>query len=128
MSKGRPKRCYENCLAAAIMGRKYIYAEGYAFAAGVPIPFSHAWLVCPDTGRAFDPTWEVGTAYIGVTFRHEYLAKEFRRKRTSSLIDNWIERWPLLHMTAEQLGKVLHTGGHGVQLNELGKVADDDDD
>ena len=87
------------------------YAEGYA---NNMIPTLHAWVAI--NGKVVDLTWrknfrEPGTfenwrvgvfeppiEYHGIIFSAEEL-REFMPKHKGSLIDNYEERWPLLHST-----------------------------
>lgn len=88
------------------------YVEGYAFNM---IPTLHAWAEI--NGKVVDLTWrknfreagrfenwrvgvfEPPIEYHGASFSKEELAK-FMPKHKGSLIDNYEERWPLLHSTS----------------------------
>jgi len=79
-------------------GDKLIYCEG--FATGV-IPVHHAWLLYDN--QVIDPTWdhmkEINDRkpeYFGIPFKLEYVAKTIRETEYYSVLDNWVQRFPLL--------------------------------
>ena len=94
---GRPRECFRNATNLAL--RKpdlYTYVEGYAVNIWIPTsPVAHAW--CIDSQNfVVDPTWEEGTEYFGVAFRHDYLRRILKGKRDYGLIDNHEMNYPLV--------------------------------
>jgi hypothetical protein len=73
---GRPRECFRN--AATLALRKpdlYVYVEGYAVNRWVAMhTVAHAWCVGSDN-FVVDRTWDEGTEYFGVPFRHDYLRR-----------------------------------------------------
>jgi hypothetical protein len=47
----------------------------------------HAWCVASDN-FVVDRTWDEGTEYFGVPFRHDYLRRVLKARRDYGLIDN----------------------------------------
>ena len=94
---GRPRECFRN--AANLALRKpdlYTYVEGYAVNKWVPIrPAAHAWCIDPQS-FVIDPTWDEGTEYFGVVFRHDYLRRILKGKRDYGLIANHEMDYPLV--------------------------------
>jgi hypothetical protein len=94
VKRGAMKQCFYNAYNAMLDHDGLIYCEG--FAQGAVIPVLHAWCVTED-GRVVDPTWKVGSEYIGVPFSSCYVMERFLRQRQSiSLIDDFSAHWPLL--------------------------------
>ncbi|MFD6334241.1 hypothetical protein ACFWGI_32300 [Streptomyces niveus] len=63
-----PERdCFVNASATEREYSHLAYTEGFAVAAGSPVPTAHAWCTDED-GHVIDPTWsEVGgSAYLGI--------------------------------------------------------------
>lgn len=94
---GRPRECFRN--AATLALRKpnlYTYVEGYAVNRWVAMhTVAHAWCVGPDN-YAVDPTWDEGTEYFGVAFRHDHLRRVLKSRRDYGLIDNPEMDFPLI--------------------------------
>jgi len=96
--RGVAKQCYMNAARVALRRDDLVYCEGYAVAARVPIPLAHAWL-CDRQGRAIDPTWKEGIAYLGVPIKKAFLRKQLARTgHYGILMDAWVEGWPMLKM------------------------------
>jgi hypothetical protein len=94
---GRPRECFRN--AATLALRKpdlYVYVEGYAVNRWVAMhTVAHAWCVSSDT-FVVDRTWDEGTEYFGVPFRHDYLRGVLKVRRDYGLIDNPEMDFPLV--------------------------------
>jgi hypothetical protein len=94
---GRPRECFRN--AATLALRKpnlYTYVEGYAVNRWIAMhTVAHAWCVGSDN-YAVDPTWDEGTEYFGVAFRHDYLRRVLKSRRDYGLIDNPEMDFPLV--------------------------------
>lgn len=94
------KACFYNSyrLAACANGALR-FCEGYA--SGSLIPVHHAWCVDRED-RVVDPTWdEPGTAYLGVILDLDQVRDVAKRHDQFSVIDNWMDRWPLLREESE---------------------------
>ena len=94
---GRPRECFRN--AATLALRKpntYMYVEGYAVNSWVALhTVAHAWCVGSDN-LVVDRTWDEGTEYFGVPFRHDYLSRVLKARRDYGLIDNTEMDFPLV--------------------------------
>ena len=94
---GRPRECFRN--AATLALRKpdlYVYVEGYAVNRWVAMhTVAHAWCVGSDN-FVVDRTWDEGTEYFGVPFRHDYLRGVLKVRRDYGLIDNPEMDFPLV--------------------------------
>jgi hypothetical protein len=94
---GRPRECFRN--AATLALRKadiYMYVEGYAVNRWIAMhTVAHAWCINSDN-FVVDPTWDEGTEYFGVPFRHGYLRRVLKAKRDYGLIDNPEMDFPLV--------------------------------
>jgi hypothetical protein len=107
---GRPRECFRN--AAALALRKpdiYMYVEGYAVNRWIAMhTVAHAWCINSDN-FVVDPTWDEGTEYFGVPFRHDYLRRVLKARSDDGLIDNPEMDFPLV------------TGAHSVDeaVNQL---------
>ena len=79
---GRPRECFRN--AATLALRKpniYMYVEGYAVNRWIAMhTVAHAWCINSDN-FVVDPTWDEGTEYFGVPFRHDYLRRVLKARR-----------------------------------------------
>ena len=94
---GSPRECFRNAATLALRKPKlYTYVEGYAVNRWIAMhTVAHAWCVGPDN-YAVDPTWDEGTEYFGVPFRHVYLRRILRARRGYGLIDNPEMGFPLV--------------------------------
>ena len=94
---GRPRECFRN--AATLALRKpdiYMYVEGYAVNRWMAMhTVAHAWCIGSDN-FVVDPTWDEGTEYFGVPFRHDYLSRVLKARRDYGLIDNPEMDFPLV--------------------------------
>jgi hypothetical protein len=94
---GRPRECFRN--AATLALRKpdiYMYVEGYAVNRWIAMhTVAHAWCINSDN-FVVDPTWDEGTEYFGVPFRHDYLRRVLKARRDYVLIDNPEMDFPLV--------------------------------
>ncbi|MFF2521447.1 hypothetical protein [Streptomyces liangshanensis] len=61
------RQCFANAAATEWEHPHLAYTEGFAVAAGSPVPTAHAWCTDAD-GHAIDPTWSElgGGAYLGI--------------------------------------------------------------
>ena len=93
---GRPRECFRN--AATLALRKpdiYMYIEGYAVNRWIAMhTVTHAWCITSDN-HVVNPTWDEGTEYFGVPFRHVYLRRVLKARRDYGLIDNPEMDFPL---------------------------------
>ena len=94
---GRPRECFRN--AATLALRKpdiYMYVEGYAVNRWIAMhTVAHAWCSGLDN-LVIDPTWNEGTDYFGVPFRHDYLRRVLKSRKDYGLIDNSEMDFPLV--------------------------------
>ena len=94
---GRPRECFRN--AATLALRKpdiYMYVEGYAVNRWIAMhTVAHAWCINSDN-FVVDPTWDEGTEYYGVPFRHDYLRRVLKAGSDDGLIDNPEMDFPLV--------------------------------
>ncbi|WP_313555830.1 hypothetical protein [Agrobacterium cavarae] len=69
LKRGKPRDCFNNATAYAVVRDDVLYAEGYAVGPELVMPVQHAWLV-DRKGQVIDPTWiDVGDhAYFGIAF------------------------------------------------------------
>lgn len=112
---GMPGYCFANVYRLARrFPQQYRYTEGYAVpGSAVGHGLSHAW--CSDAARTVvDPTWTapgapgIGSAYFGVVFTLEFLAKHRRTHKIAlPVIDNWEAGFPILRKwpTTGKLGR-----------------------
>jgi hypothetical protein len=56
---------------------------------------AHAWCINSDN-FVVDPTWDEGTEYFGVPFRHDYLRRVLKAGSDDGLIDNPEMDFPLV--------------------------------
>jgi hypothetical protein len=111
---GVPGYCFSNAHNLVRADRRFLYAEGYAVRAGVPLPVAHGWAVERRTGAVVERTWVGGSpplGYFGVVFTRKYSLRVFRRrdKNICVLVDDWVRGWPLLRMSDAELAGVLVT-------------------
>jgi hypothetical protein len=94
---GRPRECFRNAATLALRNPNiYIYVEGYAVNTWIAMhTMAHAWCINSDD-FAVDPTWDEGTEYFGVPFRHDYLRQALNARRDYGLIDNPEMDFPLV--------------------------------
>lgn len=61
------RQCFANAAATEQKHPHLAYTEGFAVAAGSPVPTAHAWCTDAD-GHVIDPTWSQlgGSAYLGI--------------------------------------------------------------
>ncbi|MER6560169.1 hypothetical protein ABT300_21020 [Streptomyces sp. NPDC001027] len=61
------RQCFANAAATEREHPHLVYTEGFAVAAGSPVPTAHAWCTDAD-GQVIDPTWPElgGSAYLGI--------------------------------------------------------------
>jgi hypothetical protein len=102
------KVCYRNAyLLSALRG--WTYCEGFAWGSERPAFGTHAWCCTPE-GIVADPTWpyRADRKYFGIPFRPAYVEKVIGdRDEYVSLIDDWIEEWPLLRLNPADFVKAL---------------------
>jgi hypothetical protein len=116
-----PKQCFANAakLVLADYSDTLVYTEGYAY--GSMIPTHHAWATVND--KVVDLTWAIWAkngeksplprsnpyrdrilglftmprAYMGIGFQKHFLIEHLMKENTqASLIDDWVNGWPLL--------------------------------
>ena len=100
---GRPQVCFANSYRLLKRHGKRLglaYAEGFAVSLIVRHAALHAWCVDRD-GNVFDPTWNVGAAYLGVALKTEYVMGEIKRREKSGnlyygFLDDWRNKYPLI--------------------------------
>jgi hypothetical protein len=87
--RGPANACFANAARLALTAGGFLYVEGWAVPAGVPVPLEHAWCVDASTGEVADPTWKrAGTAYAGVALSAETLAEALGRTQTYGVLAN----------------------------------------
>ncbi len=99
---GQPRLCYANCQCLVLKNRSLTYVEGYAMAAGVPLPLQHAWLLDTD-GCAIDPTWEtLGSCYLGIPLATSWIKSIWDSRKQKGRTDelsifqgNYIEEFSI---------------------------------
>ena len=94
---GSPRECFRNAASLALRKPKlYTYVEGYAVNRWIALhTVAHAWCVGSDN-LVVDPTWDEGTEYFGVPFRHDYLRRVLGARKNYGLIDNPEMDFPLV--------------------------------
>ena len=94
---GRPRECFRNAATFALRKPNlYTYVEGYAVNRWIAMhTVAHAWCVGTDN-YAVDPTWDEGTEYFGVPFRHDYVRRVLKSRGDYGLIDNPEMDFPLV--------------------------------
>ena len=107
IKKGKEGTCFENAFWVASGNRhKYYYCEGYAANKGM-LPVLHAWVV-NRKHEVIDPTCPFAKYYYGFIFKLSYVCQWVPKNRGhKSIIDNWIQGWPLLKETPKNLQKIL---------------------
>jgi len=104
---GTPKECYTNSQLLAMV-QDLIYVEGFASFTSIPIPLSHAWCVERDNPtKVIDVTATDLGEYWGIAFTPEYTQHTALNAGLSTFIDNYVDKWPLLRMTDEELAEVI---------------------
>ena len=105
---GRQRQCYYNAAVRTLLSedprygrdRRWVYCEGYARRALVPLPVLHAWVVERKTGLAVEQTFRLEpgeeVAYFGVPFDPDYLARTLAQNGVCGLLDRHETGWPLL--------------------------------
>lgn len=77
MKKGPQGQCFRNAWQLSISHR-LLYCEGYGWDVQLgALPFSHAWNLCPSSGRVIDATWPIGegAVYLGIELSPKQLMK-----------------------------------------------------
>ena len=96
MMKGCYRNAYKLVESAFGLRHKPTYVEGYAVNRWITEHIvAHAWCINSDN-FVVDPTWDEGTEYFGVPFRHDYLRRVLKARRDYGLIDNAEMDFPLV--------------------------------
>lgn len=106
---GIPGFCFANAYRLARrLPERYLYAEGYAVSSAGHV-HSHAWC-CTPRSQAYDPSWTahgaggIGSAYFGVVFTLEFLAKHKRKYKVAvPVVENWKADYPILSRRRRRL-------------------------
>lgn len=108
--KGVPQYCFSNSFKAA---REYglVYVEGFAALDDLPLPIHHAWCVEPGSNKVIDVTTTKIAYYVGIPFKLSAL-KKHTTKDNMSILDQWEKRFPLLHMSDQEIYKLIDRRGH----------------
>lgn len=109
--QGLIKECFRNSTEAVMRepDGHIAYCEGYAMPDGIPLPMAHAWLLDLKERCVIETTWDKpGVDYFGIAFTRKYTIKATIERKHYGLIDAWESDFPLLRMTPEELGKVIH--------------------
>lgn len=97
--RGVIKMCYQNTFDLCMRNPELIYCEGYAL--GSIMPVMHAW-ASTKTREVIDATWpEVGSEYVGLPFKFDYVRECMLESETYGVIDNWGQGYPLLRGDVE---------------------------
>lgn len=115
VARGTPKQCHTNAIELATNSDSFIYCEGYALLKNGSLPTIHAW-VTDGQGRAIDNTWpQPGVAYLGVPFQLNFvLLTSVKNNAAISLLDDFMNKWPLLNDLGDRPDEWLELGGRGV--------------
>lgn len=106
--QGIIKQCFSNSSLLARKHENLVYVEGFASGQKVPLPVHHAWVVRRGSNKVIDVTTEYFDTYIGVPFDTKFLKKHWRSKpKSSSLIDNWEDGFPLLKMNEAEIRGIM---------------------
>ncbi|MDF3382576.1 MULTISPECIES: hypothetical protein [unclassified Sulfitobacter] len=94
MKEGLQKQCFRNAWQLRL-SHGFPYCEGYGWDIKLgALPFSHAWNLCPKTGRVIDATWNIGSRAI-------YLGIQLSPKQLMNIID-LTERFGVLQNGREE--------------------------
>jgi len=94
LEMGKKKECFKNAFDLCEREDGYLrYVEGYAYSFGFPM--LHAWAIDPGN-YVYDPTWEDGKAYYGVTFPLHYVREIILKRKAWGVLDCWEIGYPLL--------------------------------
>ncbi|MEQ1761572.1 MAG: hypothetical protein ABL984_00365 [Pyrinomonadaceae bacterium] len=73
--RGMAKQCYKNAGSFALFDdpARFVYVEGFAVLAGIPLSIAHAWVYDLKEDRALEVTWETpGAEYLGIPLDTEW--------------------------------------------------------
>lgn len=90
-----PKACYDNALSWCLLNPGYFYVEGYAITDDIPLALNHGWIM-DSGGRAFDVTWDVPSAGIGVVVYPWWALKEMSAVGCCLISEDWRRNATLL--------------------------------
>ena len=112
--RGLPNECHTNAVELTLDDSSLVYCEGYALFSSGSLPTIHAWVTDGD-GNAIDNTWDhPGVAYAGVPFDDSFVsASVARNSAVVSLIDDYLNDWPLRRELGEQPEEWLELAGQG---------------
>ncbi|MHB1035000.1 MAG: hypothetical protein ACYC35_15300 [Pirellulales bacterium] len=115
--RGTIQGCHKNAQLLANDHDSLTYCEGYALANSGSLIVVHAW-VTDGTGRAIDITWdEPGVAYAGVPFKTPFIRLTcLKNKAHISLLDDWMNAFPLLNGLGEKPNEWLDERGKGMAM------------
>ncbi len=112
---GSERECHGNAAKLASHEETLFYCEGYALFKSGMHPTLHAW-VTDGQGHAFDNTWQQpGVAYAGVPFKSLFVTMTTLKTHAFvSLIDDYVNGWPLLKELGDRPDKWLEQRGRGI--------------
>lgn len=116
IATGTIQECHTNSVDLTLDDSSLIYCEGYALFKSGGVPTIHAW-VTDGQGRAIDNTWpQPGVAYAGVPFKSLFVSMTTLKNRaTISLIDDFMNDWPLRGELGDRPDEWLEIRGRGVK-------------
>jgi hypothetical protein len=68
IKQGPAKQCFKNAWGLTL-SHGFQYCEGFGWDTQIgPLPFHHAWCLCPSSGQVIDATWALGqnAVYLGI--------------------------------------------------------------
>jgi len=116
ITPGTIQECHKNAVDLKLADSSLIYCEGYALFEGGSLPMIHAW-VTDGQGRAIDNTWpHPGVAYAGVPFKSLFVnITNLKNRAIVSLIDDYMNGWPLRGDLGDRPGEWLEIRGRGTR-------------
>lgn len=115
IDQGSIQECHKNAQLAANDRDSLMYCEGFVLSNSGSLPVLHAW-VTDGTGKAIDITWDKpGVAYAGVPFKTSFIRLTcLKNDAHISLLDDWMNGFPLLNDLGETPEKWLDDRGRGI--------------
>jgi len=114
IQRGMPNECHRNAVELTLADSSLVYCEGYALFGSGSLPTIHAWVTDGD-GNAIDNTWDQpGVAYAGVPFDAKFVSVSvLGNSAVVSLIDDYLNDWPLRRELGDQPEEWLELAGRG---------------
>lgn len=89
--RGPMKQCFRNAGSLVLFDdpARYVYVEGFALLAKVPLCVAHAWVYDLVEEKAVEVTWpEAGTEYLGIAFETEWFRAWTTLRGTWGILDS----------------------------------------